>query len=100
MNCVKLELTDSDNKKYIIDDDFELSQFKINDEIISNICPKWDIKTLTHLSLKLGVNNMALVIENYTLTDTVYIEEFYDIKSYISIFQTRGTNIHVTGQTI
>lgn len=100
MNCVKLELTDSDNKKYIIDDDFELSQFKINDEIISNICQKWDIKTLTHLSLKLGVNNMALVIENYTLTDTVYIEEFYDIKSYISIFQTRGTNIHVTGQTI
>lgn len=42
MNCVKLELTDSDNKKYIIDDDFELSQFKINDEIISNICQKWE----------------------------------------------------------
>lgn len=100
MNYVKLELKDEDNKIHEVDKKFESPQLIINDKYISNICEKLEIKTLTQLSLKLGVNNMALVIENYTLTDMVYIGGFYDIKSYISIFQTKDTNIHVTEQII
>ena len=100
MNCVTLELKDSDGTIYKVDENIESSQLIINDDVISSICKKMKIKTLSQLSLKLGVNNMALIIKDYTLTDIVYIEEFYDIKSYISIFQTKDTNIHITGQTI
>lgn len=100
MNYVTLELKDSDDKIYKLDENTESSQLIISDDVISNICKKFKIKILTQLSLKLGVNNMALIIKDYTLTDIVYIEEFYDIKSYISIFQTKDTNIHITGQTI
>ena len=100
MNCVTLELKDSDDKTYKVDENIESPQLIINDDAISNICKKLEIKRLRQLSLKLGVNNMALIIKDYTLTDIVYIEEFYDIKSYISIFQTKDTNIHITGQTI
>lgn len=100
MNCVALELKDSDGTIYKVDENIESSQLIINDDVISSICKKMKIKTLSQLSLKLGVNNMALIIKDYTLTDIVYIEEFYDIKSYISIFQTKDTNIHITGQTI
>ena len=100
MNCVTLELKDSDDKTYKVDENIESPQLIINDDAISNICKKLEIKRLRQLSLKLGVNNMALIIKDYTLTDIVYIEEFYDVKSYISIFQTKDTNIHITGQTI
>lgn len=100
MNCVTLELKDSDGTIYKVDENTESSQLIINDDVISNICKKKKIKTLSQLSLKLGVNNIALIIKDYTLTDIVYIEEFYDIKSYISIFQTKDTNVHITGQTI
>lgn len=55
---------------------------------------------IKNLLLNLGVNNMALIIKDYTLTDTVYIEEFYNIKSYISILQIQDVNIHITRQTI
>ena len=100
MNCVTLELKNSDGTIYKVDENIESSQLIINDDVISNICKKMKIKTLSQLSLKLGVNNMALIIKDYTLTDIVYIEEFYDIKSYISIFQTKDTNVHITGQIL
>lgn len=43
---------------------------------------------------------MAIIIDNYTLTDTIYVEAFYDVKSHISIFQAKNTNIALRGQTI
>lgn len=100
MNIYKLELCDIDGKTYEYENNTESSRIIINDESISNICKEWGIKTLINLSLKLGVNDMAIVIENYTLTDTIYVGYFYDIKSYISNFQTKGTNINITGQAI
>lgn len=58
------------------------------------------IKTLKHLFIRLGVSNMAISISDYTLTDTIYIAGFYDVKSHLSIFQVRDVNIHMTNQTI
>ena len=100
MNYINLKLKDFDDKMYIIDYNTKNSKLIINDEFINKICKENKIQNIKELFLILGVNNMALVIENYTLTDTVTIGEFYDIKSYISIFQTKDTNIHITGQTI
>lgn len=100
MNKVVFELKDINEKVYVIDEEFASSKLSVNDEFISDICEKLKIETLTQLLLRLGVNNMALVIENYTLTDTVYIEGFYNIKSDISILQVKDIKIHITGQII
>lgn len=100
MNSIIFKLKDTDNKEYRVDGNSESSNLIINDNFILNICSQVGIENLKHLSLTLGANNMALLIKDYTLTDTVYIEGFYDVKSNISIFQTRATNIHMTGQTI
>lgn len=40
MNCVTLELKDSDDKTYKVDENIESPQLIINDDAISNICKK------------------------------------------------------------
>ena len=100
MNYIKLNITDVDDKAYEVDCNIENPNLVINDEFINKICKKYQIPQIKNLLLNLGVNNMALIIKDYTLTDTVYIEEFYNIKSYISILQIQDVNIHITGQTI
>ncbi len=100
MNTITFELKDSENNEYKVVGRSDSTNLIINDAYISSICEEVGIKTLKHITINLGVNNMALIIRDYTLTDTVYIGEFYDIKSNISIFQVIGTNIHMTGQTV
>lgn len=65
MNCVTLELKDSDGTIYKVDENIESSQLIINDDVISSICKKMKIKTLSQLSLKLGVNNQRLYFDRY-----------------------------------
>ena len=40
MNCVTLELKDSDGTIYKVDENIESSQLIINDDVIFNICKK------------------------------------------------------------
>ena len=58
------------------------------------------IEKIKYCSIKPNVENLTLVIRNYTLTDTIYIESFCDVRSDINIFQSIGTNIHMTEQKI
>lgn len=100
MNSIKLELKDNNSLPHHIKLETESSKLLINDDIISQYCEKHDIDEIIEITLTLGVNNMAIIIDNYTLTDTICVEAFYDIKSHISIFQTKNTNIILKGQTI
>lgn len=77
MNYIKLNITDVDDKAYEVDCNIENPNLVINNEFINKICKKYQIPQIKNLLLNLGVNNMALIIKDYTLTDTVYIEEFY-----------------------
>lgn len=102
MNSIDLALKDSNGLLHHIriNTESESSKLVINDDIISQHCEKRNIDKIIEITLTLGVNNMAIIIDNYTLTDTIYVEAFYDVKSHISIFQAKNTNITLRGQTI
>lgn len=100
MSSIKFELTDSNAMKYESSFTDEMPKLVLNDKCILQLCALHKIDKLTNLSIKLGVRNMAVIIENYTLTNTIYFSEFYDIQSHISIFQSKGTNIDIVGQSI
>lgn len=73
----------------------------INDDFITKqVMARKGIEKIKYCSIKPNVENLTLVIRNYTLTDTIYIESFCDVRSAINIFQSIGTNIHMTEQKI
>lgn len=73
----------------------------INDDFMTKqVMARKGIEQIKYCSIKPNVENLTLVIRNYTLTDTIYIESFGDVRSAINIFQSIGTNIHMTEQKI
>lgn len=73
----------------------------INDDFMTKqVMARKGIEQIKYCSIKPNVENLTLVIRNYTLTDTIYIESFCDVRSAINIFQSIGTNIHMTEQKI
>lgn len=73
----------------------------INDDFMTKqVMARKGIEKIKYCLIKPNVENLTLVIRNYTLTDTIYIESFCDVRSAINIFQSIGTNIHMTEQKI
>ena len=73
----------------------------INDDFMTKqVMARKGIEKIKYCLIKPNVENLTLVIRNYTLTDTMYIESFCDVRSDINIFQSIGTNIHMTEQKI
>ena len=73
----------------------------INDDFMTKqVMARNGIEKIKYCSIKPNVENLTLVIRNYTLTDTIYIESFCDVRSDINTFQSIGTNIHMTEQKI
>ena len=73
----------------------------INDDFMTKqVMARKGIEKIKYCSIKPNVENLTLVIRNYTLTDTIYIESFCDVRSAINIFQSIGTNIHMAEQKI
>lgn len=100
MNYITIKLIDEQNKQYSFVCNNEESAIHINDDFINQICMRLNIGTLKHLHLTLGVNNIFLGIEDYSLTDTVYISSFYNVKSYINVLKVVDCSIHITEQNI
>lgn len=73
----------------------------INDDFMTKqVMARKGIEKIKYCLIKPNVENLTLVIRNYTLTDTIYIESFCDVRSDINMFQSIGTNIHMTEQKI
>lgn len=72
----------------------------INDELMLKIMSENNIDEIKYFSIKPNIKDIILSIKDYSLTDTIYIESFFDAKSEFSIFQSIGTNIHMVGQKI
>lgn len=73
----------------------------INDDFMTKqVMARKGIEKIKYCLIKPNVENLTLVIRNYTLTDTIYIESFCDVRSDINIFQSIGTNIHMAEQKI
>ena len=77
------------------------SILNINDDFMTKqVMARKGIEKIKYCSIKPNVENLTLLIRNYTLTDTIHIESFCDVRSDINIFQSIGTNIHMTEQKI
>lgn len=100
MNIVKYDLTFVDGQKKTLQLHFSEAQLNINDEVILSGIEYAKNHTITTCNIGLGANNIAVNIENYTLTDTLYFSAFYNMPSNISIFKSTGTSIHMINQKI
>lgn len=100
MNNIKFNLTAKDDSKRTFIYNTEDSAFTINDEVVRGVCEKVNIQELKHLQVTLGVHDMYLDISSYTLTDTLYINAFYNVRSHIKILKVIDANIHMTEQNI
>lgn len=70
-----------------IDDKFMKQYFDINNKIIS-------------CNFIIAANNLAINIENYSMTDEINISGFFNSSSKISRFKSKGTNVHIVNQEI
>lgn len=99
-NVIEFEFQDNKNQKYVCPWNSEQDFLEITDGFISKLCERNGIDNIKRLTMRLGCNNIGIKIHDYTLTKAIYISDFYNIKSYISIFQILGTNIHINNQNI
>lgn len=100
MNYVTYKLVDDKGREFQQIRYPKDSVMYINDEVIEELCELEGIEELKRLTILLGVHNTALVIRDYTLTDIIYIDNFYDVISNISIFEVEDVNIHMIKQNI
>lgn len=100
MNIARIDITFDNGQKLSARLEITNSKLIINDALILPLIQEMKDNNLTTCNIGLGVNNIAVSIEDYTLTDTLYFSAFYDIPSNISIFQSKGTDVHIVNQKI
>lgn len=100
MNYITYIFKDEKEIEYEFVDNNDLSIIEINNDFMKARCAKCGIQKLTSCSMKLGVANVAVIIKDYSMTDTISIEEFFNVSSYISILQAKGVSINITGQKV
>lgn len=100
LNSISIKLTSYDGQSQDFSWNFPEAQIVIRDELILQLMEKVNYNHLKACNIRLGVVNAAVIVDNYTLTDTIYISSFYDFPSYISLFKAQKTNVHVVDQHI
>lgn len=101
MGFLLFEIKDGNDKVYKAKVENIISGIlTINDKLMLKIMSENNIDEIKYLSIKPNVEDIILSIKDCSLTDTIYIENFFDGRSEFSIFQSIGTNIHMVGQKI
>ena len=100
MNIVKIIISFKKRKQYETQIEFAESSLTISDSLIKPLLENTRNNEICSCHIMLGANNLAVSVENYTLTDTIFIDGFYDISSYISILQVKDVNVHITKQKV
>lgn len=100
VSIIKIQLKDKNGKKDELQIDLANASFSLSDALISEIMQKSQMDDLASCSLVVGANNIAMQITDYTKTGSVYIENFYNVPSSISILQVKNVGIHVVKQKI
>jgi len=77
-------------------------QIEISDNTIMPALRNAQIETenVTACHFILAVDRIPVIIHDYTLAETVFIEGFSDCESHITIFKSDKTKIHIVGQTM
>lgn len=103
VNIAKIEFTLESGRKAVSQLQFSNAQLIINDELMKSLLDKMGVQdgiVIKSCNIDLGANNIAINIQDYSLTDTVSFSAFYNMPSNISIFQSHGTNVHIVNQKI
>lgn len=102
-DIAQINLTVQDGKKASWESRFQNSQLIISDDLIKSVLTNNGLpgdSIIRRCEINIGANNIAVVIKDYTVTETVNISAFYNVPSTISIFQSHGTNVHIVNQSI
>ncbi len=99
-SMVKLKISDKKGneatKKYLISD----AEFRLNDDLVKEVMLEKKMDDIDVCTLIVGLRDAAVIIRNYSLTENVYIDAFYNVPSTISILQAKNINIQIEKQTI
>lgn len=79
----------------VINDSFIISEMK---KVI--VHTNVDINDIKHWNIILGCENINLIVKDYTLCDTIYLESFHNIKSSISLLKTSDVGLHIVDFSI
>lgn len=99
-NIVKLIILDENGRSAEKQYQFSKAIFALSDDLVKEVMCENKMKNITSCALRVGVYNAAITIMNYSLTKDVYIDDFYNVQSVISILQAKNINIHIVKQTI
>ncbi len=100
LSTIRIKLKDIDGKLVEAQFDSQNASFCLSDTLVAEIMKEGQMNDLASCSLVVGANNIAIQITEYTLTPIVYIENFYNILSNISILQVKNVGIHIVKQKI
>lgn len=79
---------------------FSGGTFVINDSLLAPILEANGWEKISFCQFILGASNTSIIVEDFTYTETIHIEGFSDIRSYVSIFQSKGVSVHIVDQTV
>jgi len=95
---IRLSLTKGEERSVTIP--ITDSKLEISDAIIQHLFQDLALDDVKSCTVMLGLNNVAVSITKYSITEKVFFDAFYNIPSNISSFQSKGTSVHIIGQTI
>ncbi len=101
-NIIKLKISDGD--KIIFEKQFLINEamITISDDFVLNILRPFNINkdSIKHCYFTFGLNNTFVDIKDYSLTNQIYIEGFFNQPSHIAFLRCRDTKLHIVNQNI
>jgi len=101
-NIIKVKI--NDGNKDIFETQLSINEpvITINDDFVLNIVRPFNIdkKSIKHCYFTFGLTNAFVNIIDYSLTDEVYIESFFNQPSYIAFLKCIDTKLHIVKQNV
>lgn len=102
-NIIKLKISD-DGGKIIFENQFIINEaiVTINDDFVLNLLRPFNINkdSIRHCYFTFGLANAFVDIKDYSLTNQIYIEGFFNQPSYIAFLRCADTKLHIVNQNI
>ena len=100
-SIIKIKLVLEDKSEKQTDISVSSNCLNINDDFVEQLFGmKFTDNKIINCNIVLAANNLAVNIENYSLTEVINISGFFNSPSKVSTFKSRGTNVHIVNQEI
>jgi hypothetical protein len=101
-NVIRLKI--NNGNKNIFDEQLSINEsiITINDNFVLSILRPFNINkdSIKYCYFTFGLANAFVDIINYTLTDEIYIDGFFNQPSYIAVLRCINTKLHIVDQHI